>query len=464
MIEEVNYEELVNEDQETLVKSNWKNTLWKGKGGVVVSCIENYIKYLENDAKYKDKMWYNEFTNKKELNGKPFADDDYSIIYRNIEKDLGVLNRTCVDDAIKVVYSTHCYDPVKDYVKSLEWDGVKRIETLFIDLLEADDTELNRYMTKKWMIAGIKRVLHPGCKFDNILILTGAQGTGKSTICERLARGYYNYFSFDEISSENKDAKIRLNSSWIAIFDELDSLSKKDQTTVKTFLSMTEDTVRKPYGREDVTMQRRCVFIGSTNESKMLNDDTGNRRFWVIDCKKTSRDSRVFNTMTPDYVDQLWAEAYHCFKENPNQYLDIPYELQETFNKEQEQFNDIYNDAAASYLDSFLDKRFDINSDGEVYDYDDLRSQNENGHQINKIPVYIISELLTDHRYPFKNIKRVAAGLRDWEYKNCKYKKLGQKTVLSLVRRTKIYQKKKSSDPMDAFKHLETMSFEGLNL
>lgn len=448
----VDYKNLAEEEIKT--KFDWRDTLVRGKGGLPLSSIENYIIYLENSPKYKGKMKYNEFTNKREFDGAAYSINIFSGICLDIEKEFGSKNRADLEDALRCIYDKYSYDPVKDYLKSLKWDGVKRVETLFIDLLEAEDNELTRFMTKKWLTAGVSRVMCPGCKFDNILVLTGAQGTGKSTICERLSKGFYNTFSFNDISTTNKDNTIKLTETWIAVFDELDALSKRDTTQVKNFLSSTKDNVRKPYCPEDVDIPRRCVFIGSTNDREMLRDSTGNRRFWVLDCHKTKRDGKVQDTMTPEFVDQIWAEAYQYYMEDPNQKLDIPEDMIDTFEKSQVEHNGIYNDAAASFLDVFLDRKFDINKEGEVCSYDDLRCPDDNGCNINKIPVFVIDQVLKAEKFQVGNIKSLISVLPDWEYKNTRYKKLN-KVVKSLVRKVAVKQEKKPFDPMDAFNHLK---------
>ena len=153
-----------------LETQEWKLNLIKDNNGKILNCIDNYILYFTSSSKYKGKLKYNEFLQRKEFKGEEFTDFDEARACNDIEHELGLSNITKTRNAIIQVFDNHRFNPVQDYLKSLKWDGQKRIEKIFIDLLEADDTELNRSMSKKWFMAAVKRVMIPGCKFDNILI------------------------------------------------------------------------------------------------------------------------------------------------------------------------------------------------------------------------------------------------------------------------------------------------------
>lgn len=337
---------------------DWRDRLSCNDKGKVNNCIENYLLYYREDVKYKGKLKYNEYLRQYEYDGREWNEGEEAIAINNIEIDLDLTGVQKAKNAIQQVFSENSYNPVLEYINKLKWDGEERIETLFINLLQADDTELNRMMTRKWFLAAIKRAVHPGCKFDNILILKGNQGVGKSTICERLAKGFYSTVSLDEIS--NKDIIDKMNKSWICIIDELDTFSKKEMTTVKTFLSTSIDTTRLAYARYSRQYKRHCIFIGSTNEDTFLRDSTSSieRRFWIIDCKREKYDPIVNMTMTDEYVDQLWAEAYYKLKKEPEQYLDIEADYIPEFGEKQKESKKFRNDPVISYVKDILDKEY----------------------------------------------------------------------------------------------------------
>ena len=309
----------------------WESILDIDTKGNCTNAISNYIAYLTESPKYKGKFKYNDFTKQKEFCGREFNDFDLNILYNDIERDLGLTSHAKIDSALMEVFNKNKYNPITDYLNSVKWDGCKRVERLFIDLLDADDTDLNRYMTKIWFVAAVKRIFEPGCKFDNMIVLQGEQGIGKSSICDLISLKYSNNVSLNEIGS--KDLINKLNRTWIAVVDELDSFNKKEMSNIKTFISNTKDTARLAFGKNAETYSRHCVFIGSTNDSTFLRDNTSlvERRFWVIKCNKTSKDGKIFDILTSDYIDQLWAESVHYYQQNPNMYLDISKELMEDF-------------------------------------------------------------------------------------------------------------------------------------
>ena len=404
--------------------SPWKSDLIKNDKGKVVNCIENYLLYFTQCDKYKGKLWYNEYLRQFEFDGGEWDDLKEARACNDIEYELGLTGVGKVHNALMQIFDTHKYDPVKDYLNGLKWDGKERIDTLFIDLLQADDTELNRMMTRKWFTAAVKRAVIPGCKFDNILILKGAQGVGKSTICEKLSRGFYSTVSLDEIS--NKDIIDKMNKSWICIIDELDTFSKKEMTTVKTFLSTSIDTARLAYGKYTKQYKRHCIFIGSTNEDTFLRDSTSSieRRFWIIDCKREKYDPIVNTTMTPEYVDQLWAEAYHCLKQDMDQYLDIEADHIEEFGTVQKDFKKYNDDVVIDYINNILNKEY-ILVDGRFNDDNDFLNQytnnkvyeNNNKTNINKITISSLLYVLKKVYGETRPSKYIGTALSDeWKY------------------------------------------------
>lgn len=448
---------------ETKKSTTWKDKLLKDSylvKGVTVehikTCPDNYIIFLENHPKYAGKLMLNKYTEMREFDGKDFDDDIENIIYNDAIREMGFHSRDFLASALSEVFLKHSYNPIIDYLKSLKWDGKKRIDRLFIDLLKADDTDLNKYMTRKWMIAAVKRCLIPGCKFDPMIVLQGSGGIGKSTMCERLSKGFYSSISLDEI--DNKDMVAKMNRTWIGIIDELDSFKKKDMDKIKNFLSQTENTVRLAYARNPKPFRRHCVFIGSTNDDTFLRDNTSpvERRFWIIKCNKTKMDSTVYDVMTPEYVDQLWAEAYHYYMEDPEQYLDIRHDMFDEFASIQRKCKLFNDDDMIDYIKDVLDKKYNINEDGEVTEIgqiDDYSVGRQN--KINKIKATVLSAIIR-REFKLKNSSSVnkyisVALAGEWEYKQTRFKSLGNESKKGWVRVTAMDNPKKAYDPYEEF-------------
>jgi predicted P-loop ATPase len=208
------------------------------------------------------------------------------------EKIKAAVYRLCINNS---------FNPVLDYLDRLKWDGKPRLNTWLSAYLGAKNGRLNRAIGRKVLIAAVRRVRVPGIKFDQIMVWEGPQGSGKSSALKILAG---DFFSDAEILGlSGKEVMELCGGVWLYEISELEGLSKRDVAHVKAFVSRTHDKARPAYGYAAVERGRTCVFIGTTNGSNYLADDTGNRRFWPvatakIDLAKLERDR-----------DQLWAEA-----------------------------------------------------------------------------------------------------------------------------------------------------------
>jgi len=180
-----------------------------------------------------------------------------------------------------------------------------RIDEWLMAYCDAADTPLNRAFGRKTLLAGVRRVRQPGCKFDPMLVLEGIQGQGKSSMLKLLAGGDENFSDAEIIGSDKREQQEAVQGVWIYEVGELEGMSKHDVTAIKLFLSKSHDSARPAYGRTRVDRPRRCIFVGTTNDEGYLRDPTGNRRFWpvklharLLDLDGVARDR-----------DQLWAEA-----------------------------------------------------------------------------------------------------------------------------------------------------------
>jgi len=200
------------------------------------------------------------------------------------------------------------FDPVAARLDSLSWDGIERLDTFLRDHAQADDTVLNKVYSRRFMIGAVARAFNHGCQMDTMMVLTGAQGTRKSTLARALAFDMDDWFYGYEYKT-GKDNLIDLDGPWIVEWAELANIKKSSVESMKKFITERDDQFRAPYEKETEHHPRKCVFVGTTNNNDFLADNTGNRRFWIVDVQKKI-DIEAFIAVR----DQLWAEAVSYYK------------------------------------------------------------------------------------------------------------------------------------------------------
>lgn len=283
--------------------------------GAIKATIDNIWTILENDVNLRGKFALNEFTGRGEVLGdlpwsafderRAWADNDNQGLYWYFEKLYKITGNGKIDGALSLHSEKHKFNDVKNYLESLHWDGTPRLDTLLVDYLGASDNRYVRAVTRKAFTAAVARAMEPGCKYDVMLILSGPQGIGKSTLLDKMSKGWFN----DGIRTfEGKEASELLQGVWLVEISELDAFRSTDVSRIKQFLSLRADRFRAAYGRHVKDIPRRCVFFGTTNTTEFLRDRTGNRRFWPVDTGTQPHTKNVWQDLDEE-LDQIWAEA-----------------------------------------------------------------------------------------------------------------------------------------------------------
>ena len=229
-----------------------------------------------------------------------------------------IVSEGAVVSGVKHLAFKNAFHPVRDYLDGLEWDGTKRLDTLLSRYLGAEATPVNRAIGKAWVVAAVRRVRKPGVKFDNILVLQGEQGAGKSTFFRLLATDAWFNDNLD-IGASSKEVIEELSGAWIVEHAELSAMANRDVERVKQFASTQVDRARTAFERTTKSVPRQFVCGASVNQGKFLRDDTGSRRFWIAEVKKLDEAALIEDR------DQLWAEAAHL--EAKGEAINIPPEL-----------------------------------------------------------------------------------------------------------------------------------------
>jgi putative DNA primase/helicase len=246
------------------------------------------------------------------------SDNDVQLIRIWLEYHGKRCNVLDVGAAIEAVARHHSFDLIKDWLRSLIWDGVPRLDRVLPDYFQSPDGEYERAIGPRWFISLVARAMEPGCQSDCTLVLEGKQGRGKTSAFRSLMYDP-SWYAESSCGVDAKDFLENLRGVWLMGFDELDSLTRASLTKVKTVLTRRSDKYRKSYGRRSTHFPRACGFCGSTNGTQYLNDPTGARRFWPV---KMLREIDVLKLEANR--DQLWAEAFVRWQNQEEWHVNTP--------------------------------------------------------------------------------------------------------------------------------------------
>jgi predicted P-loop ATPase len=345
--------------------TEWMADLEYDRKGAIKSTAKNIMAILDNDNKLAGHLWHDLFSGFDLVTGglpwdataKQWGNRDDANLRIYLEENYGVTGKDKIKDAKDAILTKHRKHPIRDYLKNLRWDGVRRLDTLIIDYIGAKDTPLNRAITRKHFAAAVARVMRPGCKYDYCLIIRGAEGIGKSTLFSVMGGEWFN----DSLTTtEGKGGMEQLRCSWIVELAELSSIKRSDVEQVKNYLSRRDDIYRAAYGTVVEKHPRQCVFCGTTNEDYFLKGDTGNRRFWVIQADASLRTRSCFDDL-PQWRDQIWAEAVQAWRDDEP--LHLPAELETEVRQVQASCNDDSDDPMKGMVELFLQTKLPVDWD-----------------------------------------------------------------------------------------------------
>ena len=344
---------------------DWQKALELDKTGKVKNTLQNLTVILMNDPLLKP-LVFNQLLDGMEIKGdvpwrhpsKFWRDADDAQLISYVDSHYGTFSARNYDIAVAKVTDDRSYHPIREFIENLpEWDGIKRVDTLLIDYLGADDNEYVRAVTRKTLCAAIKRVLYPGCKFDSMLVLNGPQGVGKSTLIAKLAGEWFSD-SLNLGDTKDKTAAEKLQGYWILEIGELAGLKKAEVETLRSFLSRQNDIYRAAFGKRATPHLRQCVFFGTTNaESGYLRDTTGNRRFWPV--KTPGTGIKHSWDLTPELICQIWAETLVYVKQGEKLYLSAELEALSKAEQREAMESDEREGLVRLYLDTLLPEDWD---------------------------------------------------------------------------------------------------------
>lgn len=217
------------------------------------------------------------------------------------------IGRELIRDAVGLVAYENRFDSAQAWLEGLAWDGVPRVERFFIDCFGTEDSAYTRAVGKYLWSALAGRILVPGVKADMVPILEGDQGLRKTTAVGAIAPAP-EFFVEVGLAEKEEDLSRKMRGALVAEIAELDGLHTKEVESIKKFITRTHEKWIPKYKEFATTFPRRLVFIGTTNKTELLADETGNRR-WLpmhVESADVERIERERN--------QLWAEGMALFK------------------------------------------------------------------------------------------------------------------------------------------------------
>lgn len=273
---------------------------------------------LRNHSDFKD-LRFNVVSRKVECSSGPLAGADFNVIDTRLsnwlsrsEFKLNISRADCLAQVSNIVADRH-YDPLKEYLNGLVWDGTPRITDVLrkhCGVVDGGDFYVNK-VSRMFFIAAARRGLEPGTQVDSMLILKGFGGAGKTSFVRVLGGEFAAETTLD---IHNKDALMGITGKWLVEQAEMATMRKADEEAFRAFVTRVSDEFRPPYGRIIESFPRRCVFVGTSN-TEMLNDVEGVRRFWPVTVGKI--DLGWFK----ENRDQLWAEAVQAAKSSEVHYF-----------------------------------------------------------------------------------------------------------------------------------------------
>jgi predicted P-loop ATPase len=311
-------------EEQNLVASEELDLDSKGK---LRRTLKNAVYCISIDDRLKNILRFNEFCRDIEfLRPAPWAPHLQSQLWTdahaiNCKFYLAVQRKfevpiSLIHEAAAVVAHHDTTHPVREFLESLEWDGKRRLDRWLSTYAGVSDTEYSRTVGRKTLVAAVSRAFKPGCKFDYMLILEGAQGIGKSQICKVLGGEWYGDIQLDVGSKDTVDA---LRGKWVIEVSEMECTTRTESNALKAFISRETDRMRPAYARTTEDFPRQNIFIGTINPEAegYLKDNTGNRRFWPVSC----HGSLDFRGLRRD-ITQIWAEAVDCMRRGEPLYLE----------------------------------------------------------------------------------------------------------------------------------------------
>jgi predicted P-loop ATPase len=325
--------------------------------GKPAETIDNYLQIFRVDDKFRT-LRYNQFKQVPEitenLETRIWAPADDSEALHYIERKYEIYHPERYRHAMRVFYRERGYHPVREYIDSLKWDGVPRVEHFLTKWMGCENTDYIQEVSRLMFAGGIHRIYEPGIKFDTVPVLIGTkQGEGKTMLLHWLAikdDWYSELTVFD-----GKEGIEAIQGTWICEIGELLAVARaKEVEAIKSYITRQADKYRVPYAERPETFHRQCIFIGTTNNEQFLSDKTGNRRWLPVHVKMNGYELFKQEKECRAYIEQCWAEARAKYNDEFTE-LAPRYELLDVIRQKQQDAEE--EDWREDMIETYLSKK-----------------------------------------------------------------------------------------------------------
>lgn len=302
--------------------SDWRGSLIRNlSDNAIKNTLHNIHVILENDDKYKGKIQFNALKQLRSYDNNDWDDIIDSKLKLYLEEEYNVIaSIENINHACNIIADDNIYHPIKEYLETVQWDGIPRIKSVFTDFLGATDNIYTQSVAIVTFVGAVARIFDAGVKFDTCTVLVGKQGTGKSKFLFKIAVNP-EWFTDGVTTFDGKDFYESIQGKWIIELGEGTAFQKSIKERCKQAIASQQDTYREPYARHPKVRKRQCIFFGTTNNYDFLKDETGDRRYYPIDVNIAKATKNIDKDLIPEFVAQLWAEAFHLYKNGQSFYI-----------------------------------------------------------------------------------------------------------------------------------------------